>query len=193
MSVITFPSEEDIAQALQTTPDYMYPNEQPYGVMAPAYLSESQCREIQRMYEKVEPYKQEHCGASTRELQPPMRGPLAVVEDFVLGMNKLYWQYDLNPNAVAWLQRYNMGATYPLHTDTYYGQSRKLTAVVMLTDPKEYHGGLLLIKAYPNLLNPPIAQGSIVVFQSWHQHEVTEVIRGKRETINMGFWGPQFK
>lgn len=193
MSVITFPDEQTIQDTIGVTPEIMRRNYQPFAVMASEYLTRSQCDEIVSLFNDEEPYVHDHCGAVTRQLLPPMRGALRVVEDFALGMNKLYWQYDLDPDAISWLQTYKTGGDYQSHADTYVGQSRKLTAVVILSKPEDYVGGELLINAWPSTLNPPPAQGSIVIFQPWLMHQVTPVTEGVRQTINMGFWGPQFK
>lgn len=193
MPISIFPDEETLKQLLTITPDYAHPNSQPYAVVAEGYLSFEQCHQIINMYDAYDPYKLGHCGAITREMNAPMNGALGVAEDFALGVNKMFWQYDIDPSGAAWLQTYEKNGDYQKHTDTYAGQSRKLTAVILLSEESLYDGGDLVIETWPKPLTVPRAQGTIVMFQAWHQHYVKEVTRGLRQTVNMGFWGPQFR
>jgi PKHD-type hydroxylase len=108
-------------------------------------------------------------------------------------MNDQNFGYDLNDGITAWLQTYETGDAYALHRDGELGQSRKLTAVAMLSHPNEYLDGELLLYIHPYKFVVPKTQGTVVIFPPWVLHEVTPVTGGLRQTINMAFWGPTFR
>ena len=85
------------------------------------------------------------------------------------------------------------GGGYGMDVDAVAGQTRKLTAVAMLTPPTEYAGGDLELHTPEETFLIPRTQGTIVVFQPWIHHQVTKIHSGVRQTINFGFWGPPFR
>jgi len=188
----TIPSTEDLASLSARTPDYMRPNTLPYAAVAPGYLSDVQCDSIIETYMKEEPYNFTSCGATTRECPRPLDSVLELAVYFTNQVNKIYWQYALDEYPAAWLQTYKSGDSYKVHMDCAAGQSRKLTAVIMLTDSKDYEGGDLRFVDLLSLPKVEPRRGTIVVFSSWLRHEVTPLTRGFRQTINLGFHGPPF-
>lgn len=191
MSVVTFPSGEKLEEMAAKVPDFMRPSNLPLAAYYEGYLSRGQCEEMSESLGQLEPYRHQDCGAVTRECHgDPSLEPL---ESVARGLNSIFWGFDLDENPVSWLQTYEVGGQYQRHMDGAPGQIRKYTAVALLTDPDEYQGGILRMCFHPVLFPVPRTQGTVVVFPSWLEHEVLSVTRGRRQTINMGFWGPPFK
>lgn len=86
---------------------------------------------------------------------------------------------------------------YDWHTDAGYGDTgvpRKLSMSLVLSDPTEYVGGELQIKAYsdtPKTLNVP--KGRAWFFPSYVLHRVAPVTWGVRRSLVIWVGGPQFK
>ena len=191
MSIVTFPPQEMLEKYQRATPDYMHPNQVPFAVIAEGYFSPEVCNYIAKTFNQYEIDKHEKCGAVTREIGKHFL--LKTIEDFAHFVNQTYWQYDLDQDSYTWMQTYSAGGNYQLHMDAGPGRMRKLTAVIFLTDPDEYTGGDLKIHFHPTWQWIPRTQGTIVLFQPWILHEVHEVTSGTRQTLNMSFWGPNFK
>lgn len=169
----------------------MRPSKTPYAVILEGILSDEVCDHISDSLSSLETYSFRACGAQTRECESdPSLGPLESIARFT---NDTYWGYDLDPGQHSWLQTYEAGNSYMRHFDGAPGQTRKLTAVLMLSDPAAYAGGDLEIFVVPTSIKIPRTRGTVVVFQPWLEHEVTPVSSGIRQTINMGFWGPEFR
>ena len=66
---------------------------------------------------------------------------------------------------------------------------RKLSITVQLSKPEDYDGGKLKINKYYS----PQNQGASCVFPSYIEHEVEPVTRGKRHSLVLWFYGPQFR
>lgn len=193
MREFSFPSENEMYDASRRTPKYMYPNKIPQAVVFEGVLSDSLCDEMVEDMLKEEPYEFQHCGAKTREVLAPFPSSLDALLMLTLRTNIENWNYIVDPGGVAWLQTYETEGDYQLHTDTFPGQMRKLTAVAMLSDPNDYVGGELQIHMYPRTCRVPRTRGTVVIFQPWLLHEVTRVDAGVRRTINLGLWGPPFR
>lgn len=190
--VYTYPLFEDLEEINAKTPAYMRPNMIPFAAIGEGWLSDLECERIHNRYENNAPYSFSHCNAITRECPRPLDRVLDPMIQFALEMNSNLWQYEI-VSCAAWLQTYTPGRNYQKHMDVAPGQSRKLTAVLMLSPAQEYDGGHLQLWTWPDPYVVPKTQGTIVVFPSWLTHEVTYVDKGMRSTINLGFWGPEFK
>lgn len=86
---------------------------------------------------------------------------------------------------------------YDWHVDMFTGNKnapRKLSMVLMLSDPSEFEGGELLLKSdsdeYRSL---SLAKGRAWFFPSYMLHKVTPVTKGTRKTLVLWVGGPQFK
>ena len=89
------------------------------------------------------------------------------------------------------------------HMDTFFSTHirghtrmahRKLSCVIMLSDPESYEGGSLELEAYP----PPDAvelrkQGAMIIFPSLTKHRVTPVTSGARHTLVAWMEGPPWR
>lgn len=188
----TFPTLDELDEMNMKTPEYMCPNSLPYAAIGDGWLSDAECDAILEKYKDVKPYEFPHCNAITRECGRPLDQVLDPMQNFARKMNDRLWKYDLRSSG-AWLQTYKNGNSYQRHTDTVPGQNRKLTAVLMLTNQNSFDGGALQLWSWPDYYTPTMSRGTIIVFQPWVVHAVAEVYRGTRQTINMGFWGPNFR
>lgn len=188
----TFPGESGLDRAASNVPDFMRPSLVPHAAVLESFLSDEECDEILKIIPFVPGYTVRDCGAVTREI--PFDPALDPIERAARILNDWYFKFDLDPGQHSWLQTYETGGEYQRHADGSPGQTRKLTAVAMLSHPLEYVGGTLELFSHPpqSILVPRL-RGTIVVFQHWMEHEVRPVTAGVRQTINMGFWGPPFR
>jgi PKHD-type hydroxylase len=111
--------------------------------------------------------------------------------------HKAGWNLDFDHIEPVQIAKYEPGAHYTWHTDTsLFDRSldtqRKVSVVVMLSDPANYVGGGLEFcpespKPVPNL------QGSVYVFPSLVEHRVVPVTEGVRYSLAGWCRGPAFK
>jgi PKHD-type hydroxylase len=119
------------------------------------------------------------------------------IENVVRGMNEDYFRFELSGFAEPFqLTKYTKGGKYRLHMDT-GGEPlipRKLSAVVLLSDPDDFEGGdLQILCSHDNYQKAEKKQGSIIVFPSFLLHEVLEVTKGTRYSLISWVGGPSFK
>jgi PKHD-type hydroxylase len=111
--------------------------------------------------------------------------------------NKRFHGFHIDSIGDAQLAVYDgeAGGHYNWHDDTdwanYSMYDRKITAVLMLSDPSEYTGGELEFKngdVYTDL-----EKGSLITFPSYLRHKVNPVTSGVR--VSLVFWaeGPRFR
>lgn len=190
----TFPPREVILGARKAAKPYMQPTDLPFAVVAEGVLTDWQCDDILADAKTLDPLKLHICEATTRECYWPLAHVYKPILSYAEMINGIFWDYDVNfRDAAGFHQTYEAGGKYQLHMDGQVGQMRKLTAVAMLSDPDTYEGGDLVLHYHPNKFKVPRTRGTIVIFMSWMLHEVTEVTSGNRQTINLGFWGPNFR
>lgn len=114
----------------------------------------------------------------------------------IVNINQQFWNFELSRIETLQYSEYNIGQFYKPHIDMLYQAPnravRKLSFSVQLTDPKEYEGGDVIIKAgsddkiHKNL-------GTISFFPSYILHEVTPVTKGTRHALVGWVTGPAFK
>jgi len=111
------------------------------------------------------------------------------------------WHYDIRGCEAVQVGTYdgsNQGY-YDWHMDVLKNPNptatRKLTAVLQLTDPDAYTGGELEMRMpfTEQVVAVPKGRGTIVVFPSFLYHRVTPVTRGSRSTAVAWFVGPAFR
>lgn len=61
--------------------------------------------------------------------------------------------------------------------------NRKLTAIIQLSDPSDYVGGNLQIKAQAPACQPPRSRGAVTIFPSHLLHRATPVWWGSRKVL----------
>lgn len=77
--------------------------------------------------------------------------------------------------------------------DTASFSHRKLSMVVQLSDPRDYEGGELQIKKNTPPQQRLRRQGTVVVFPSFLEHQVTPISKGKRYSLVAWIHGPRFR
>lgn len=106
------------------------------------------------------------------------------------------WDYDLTGHENIQFAEYAIGHHYNWHVDNfslgYQKTDRKITVIILLSDPAEYEGGDLLVKLYQNY-KPELKKGSVIAFPSILEHMVTPVTKGTRYSATMWINGPCFR
>lgn len=70
---------------------------------------------------------------------------------------------------------------------------RKMSMVVLLSDPASYQGGRLQLENDPLPDDKFNAQGDAIFFPAWNPHAVTEVTEGVRYSLVSWFVGPRLR
>lgn len=193
-SLETIPSMRQLERVTQGMPSYMVPNLMPCAVVLNEHLSAEACDLIVTNCESIPTHSFHGCNAHTRDLPRPLDDSLWPIMDALLFVNDIFFNFDVHPDEpAAWLQSYGPGNDYKMHADGSPGQSRKLTAVAMLSDQRDYAGGSLVFDVGQTQIAAPSKRGTVVVFPAWINHHVTPIDFGLRQTINLGVWGPPFK
>jgi len=120
--------------------------------------------------------------------------------DFARRKNLEYWQYKIPSNLDSKLIEdmhfvmYNgsLGGFYDWHSDTAVAGSRslrKISAVLILSNPANYTGGNFLVKPEDKEIPLPRDQGSLILFPSFVLHKVEPVTSGYRHSIVMQVGG----
>ena len=187
------PSFDLIKALAEKVPAYMSPSILPQAVICKEFLDPLVCQKIKEYFNTTDEYSFHGCDALTKEAFPPLGEAFKEILEITRRVNDLWWEFALYEETAAWFQTYFAGNKYQLHKDSSIGQNRKLTAVVLLSNPSEYEGGTLRLVPYPDAYEVPKEQGTVCIFPSWIHHEVLPITSGKRQTLNVGFWGPQFK
>jgi hypothetical protein len=106
------------------------------------------------------------------------------------------WNFVVTSVEPLQIGKYTAGSHYDWHSDLSIPDAnnitRKLSAILFLSDPKDYEGGELLFKDF-ELANKRPSQGSLIVFPSFFSHKVAPVTAGERFTAVCWATGPQFK
>lgn len=118
------------------------------------------------------------------------------LEKAMIEANDLYWRCVITDfSQPIRLMTYEEGHHFgSLHQDFGPGDScyRKLTAVLQVSDPKDYEGGRFELCGEPM---PPEAfnQGSVIIFPAYLVHRAGQVTSGLRQTIIHRAIGPWFR
>ena len=87
--------------------------------------------------------------------------------------------------------------TLPLHHGQHSSSSGhprdvKLTCLLNLSEEK-YDGGDLYLFNHKEVKVENFEPGSAVVFPSFLNHRVSEILKGSRNTLAIWMWGPKFR
>jgi len=84
------------------------------------------------------------------------------------------------------------GGHYDWHTDniTTVPMPRKLSLSLQLSDPAEYDGCALEVRAANNIDVAPMERGAVIAFPSYVLHRVTPIARGRRAALVSWISGP---
>lgn len=119
------------------------------------------------------------------------------IERVVESTNVNYFGFDgVQISEGAQYTEYEKGGFYDWHTDSGYEMStmprvRKISMTLLLSDPKEFKGGLFQIINDEKSVS--LKKGYAVFFASFLRHRVTPVTKGNRKSLVMWFGGPSFR
>tara|TARA_Y100000034_G_scaffold96491_1_gene117533 strand:+ start:12425 stop:12979 length:555 start_codon:yes stop_codon:yes gene_type:complete len=112
--------------------------------------------------------------------------------------NAKLWNYELYESVQEDLKLlvYKKENYYAWHSDFgVQGQShRKLSSLILLSDPKEYIGGELrfLENTGESIVNN-LKKGDIIIFPSFLMYSLTTLKAGTLEFLHLNWYGPSFK
>jgi PKHD-type hydroxylase len=139
----------------------------------------------------------DHTMRKTLVCYPEFNSPIGcVAQTYIQYANKeAGWNFVTNSYDTLQVVKYEDGGHVNWHLDpgeiSGEQDQRKLSFVMLLSDPSEYEGGLLEFKGFPE--QPKLGQGSIIVFPSFIEHRVTPVTSGIRYSAVTWACGPSFK
>jgi PKHD-type hydroxylase len=111
--------------------------------------------------------------------------------------NKQMWNFDIHgmQEDIQFTEYHgNDQGFYDWHLDVGASTSmRKISIVVMLSDPADYEGGLLQFKTGQTERTVPRAKGTVILFPPYFLHRVTPVTAGTRRTLVLWVSGPPFR
>ena len=113
--------------------------------------------------------------------------------DTIAELNHTMWGFDLKFMwEAAQYTRYAINGHFDYHMDVGKGSMavRKISSVLLLSDPAEYEGGVLQLYHEKAI---PLEQGDVVCFPSYMLHRVTPVTMGTRRSIVLWAGGSYWK
>lgn len=117
-----------------------------------------------------------------------------LAEMLVYEANKNYYGFNIEGIAEIQYGVYTEGSHYDWHVDIDWdGDStfdRKITIIIMLSDPSDYEGGEVHFEGDHTISSPD--RGTIVSFPSYTPHKVDKVTKGVRKTMVIWAEGPRF-
>lgn len=123
------------------------------------------------------------------------------LEEAVLALNARYFRFDLSGLADFQYAVYGgpEGGHFDWHKD--YGRDpsdpgrepRKLTLSLQLSDPADYDGCELQVRAGHKIDIAPRERGALVAFPANVLHQVTPITRGLRRSLVVWAVGPEFR
>jgi PKHD-type hydroxylase len=106
------------------------------------------------------------------------------------------WNFKLRYPQYIQIGAYSDKGHYDWHQDVGEPYSdnhqRKLSAVLMLSNPDDYKGGELLLRPVKEEIKFKLPKGSVIVFPSFIEHKVNVVTAGERYSAVMWVDGPAF-
>ena len=120
--------------------------------------------------------------------------------DIVRRVNGEFFRFDIDgmhEKMQYTVYRSENNGFYDWHTDigVYSSNSvtRKLSVIMVLTDPDSYEGGDLQIWGSRGFMTIPKERGMVVVFPSYVLHKVTPITSGTRKSLVIWVGGPPFR
>jgi len=119
--------------------------------------------------------------------------------DTVRAANRDRFGFDLQSfSESAQVARYDAAREghFDWHSDIGDGplaRQRKLTMVVQLSRPEDYHGGILQVMPSAHVHEASHGRGDAIIFPSFLLHRVTPVTRGQRQSLTIWAHGPAFR
>jgi len=135
------------------------------------------------------------------------------IRPFLIEANKQAgWNYHFDYLESIQFTKYKLNQHYGWHIDDYpkpfnndceninwRGKTRKISAVIILSDPNDYKGGELMFKYFQgektkiDSVKDMLPKGSIIIFPSYVLHQVTPVIDGLRYSLVVWTLGYPFR
>lgn len=122
------------------------------------------------------------------------------------------WNYDFDYLESVQFTKYKLNQHYGWHVDGFYepfdmnheninwrGKVRKISAVIILSNPSDYKGGELMFKYFQGektkieSVKDMLPKGSIIVFPSYVLHQVKPVTAGLRYSLVVWTLGYPFR
>ena len=116
-----------------------------------------------------------------------------IMQELTDAINQEHYRFDLTGIQQLQILRYRPFQKFSWHWDTFTGSDRKLTAVVNLSDPGEYIGGGLQVKA--DMVGDKFIkeQGAGCWFPSYIEHRARAPIWGTRWVLVAWLTGPSWR
>ena len=173
------------------------------------FLSKTQCDNIIKMFDDNKSSNSELVGEYKGSLlNKNVRDAKEIIfeDDYIKNKIKMVlelanlsiYKYNIQELEDVKLLKYNIGGKYQWHTDVGSKETstRKLTAIVQLSDEQDYEGGDLEFGITDELgENNYVAtkkQGSIIVFPSFLSHRVIPITKGTRYSLLTWMNGDSF-
>ena len=127
-----------------------------------------------------------------------------ILNDYVNAVNSSLFGFDVSFgfNSLQYTEYNGDGPSpqfYDWHMDCLFDNAvldRKLSAVVQLSNPDDYEGGLFEMEgcARPSFnVEPFLPRGSLLIFPSYLKHRVLPVTKGLRKSLVTWYNGPKFR
>jgi|TARA_R100001509_G_scaffold165674_1_gene148795 PKHD-type hydroxylase len=173
------------------------------------FLSKTQCDNIIKLFDENKTSSSELAGEYNGSLlNKNVRDAKEIIfeDDYIKNKIKMVlelanlsiYKYNIQELEDVKLLKYNIGGKYKWHTDVGSKETstRKLTAIVQLSDEQDYEGGDLEFGITDELgENNYVAtkkQGSIIVFPSFLSHRVIPITKGTRYSLLTWMNGDSF-
>ena len=124
---------------------------------------------------------------------------VAAMQNFMFAANRKAFGVNISPYVECQFTQYNgsESAYYDRHIDSFLADNgdmydRKLSCVILLSDPNDFEGGSLFLEA-DDSETVDLKRGSVVVFPSFMAHRVAPVTSGIRHTMVGWMSGPQWR
>lgn len=126
-----------------------------------------------------------------------------ILNDYVNAVNSSLFGFDISFgfNSLQYTEYNGDGPApqfYDWHQDCLFDNAvldRKLSAVVQLSNPDDYEGGLFEMEGCARPLfnvEPFLPRGSLLIFPSYLKHRVLPVTKGLRKSLVTWYNGPRF-
>jgi PKHD-type hydroxylase len=135
------------------------------------------------------------CSSCWVPMAPHYKWLYSIVNELTMAVNAEHYRFDITGVQQLQILKYNPLQQFWWHYDTYTSEApvRKMTMVVNLSDPSEYLGGGLQVKA--DLINGRFIreQGAGTWFPSYIEHRARAPIWGTRWVLVAWLTGPAWR
>ena len=174
-----------------------------------SFLTKSQCEDLINYFEQNQSQDSELAGQydknimnkevrNTEEMIYTDEKMLSKIKMVLELSNISTYHYNIQEMSSVKLLKYGVGGRYKWHTDCGAKETstRKLTAIIQLSDENDYQGGDLEFgitdKTGQNNYTATRKQGSIIIFPAFLSHRVTPITEGKRYSMLSWMLGDTF-